>query len=169
MKKYFLLFLLFSGFSFAQYTTPNTGVNWNLDSLVVYSTGVVTGSFPNYNLINKVTVSANDKLTILPGSVLTITGSTSGFEVNGSFIAKGTSSDSIIFTSTIPDSTGEWDGIRFTDPSIDSLCKIDYARIEYALYAIRCVGASPSVSNSYIFKCSRGFNLSSSFQSDYFS
>ena len=37
---------------------------------------------------------------------------------------------------------------------------ISYARIEYAYYGLRCVNASPTLSNSYLWKCRRGANLS---------
>ncbi len=62
MKKLFLLLLIVSSQIFAQYTTPNTGVNWNLDDLVTNSGGVVTGTFPNYSITNKITISANDRV-----------------------------------------------------------------------------------------------------------
>ena len=64
MKKLFLLLLIVSSQIFAQYTTPNTGVNWNLDDLVTNSGGVVTGTFPNYSITNKITISANDRVYI---------------------------------------------------------------------------------------------------------
>lgn len=81
MKKLFLLFIIISSHIFAQYTTPNTGVNWNLDDLVTNSGGTVTGAFPNYAIINKITVSANDRIYINPGTTVMFSGSTSGFEI----------------------------------------------------------------------------------------
>lgn len=48
MKNFFLIIILVSVQAFAQYTTPNTGINWNLDDLVINSAGVVSGTFPNY-------------------------------------------------------------------------------------------------------------------------
>jgi hypothetical protein len=47
------------------------------------------------------------------------------------------------------------------DTSVDSACVISYARIEYAYYGLRCLNASPTLSNSYLWKCRRGANLSS--------
>jgi len=89
-------------------------------------------------------------------------GSTSGFDVNGKFLAVGTVTDSIIFSSLTQDSTGAaYNGFYFMDTSIDSACIISYARIEYAYYGLRCVNASPTLSNSYLWKCRRGANLSS--------
>ena len=162
MKKLFLLLLIVSSQIFAQYITPNTGVNWNLDDLVTNSGGVVTGAFPNYSITNKITISANDRVYINPGTTVMFSGSTSGFDVNGKFLAVGTVTDSIIFSSLTQDSTGAaYNGFYFMDTSIDSACIISYARIEYAYYGLRCVNASPTLSNSYLWKCRRGANLSS--------
>jgi hypothetical protein len=162
MKKLFLLFLIVSSQIFAQYTTPNTGVNWNLDDLVTNSSGVVTGTFPNYSITNKITISANDRVYINPGTTIMFSGSTSGFDVNGKFLAVGTEADSIIFSSLTQDSTGAaYNGFYFMDTSIDSACIISYARIEYAYYGLRCLNASPTLTNSYLWKCRRGVNLSS--------
>ena len=162
MKKLFLLLLIVSSQLLAQYTTPNTGVNWNLDDLVTNSGGVVTGTFPNYSITNKITISANDRVYINPGTTVMFSGSTSGFDVNGKFWAVGTVTDSIIFSSLTQDSTGAaYNGFYFLDTSVDTACAISYAKIEYAYYGLRCLGASPTLSNSYLWKCRRGGNLSS--------
>ncbi len=162
MKKLIILFILFSAQLFAQYITPNTGVNWNLDDLVTNSGGTVTGTFPNYAINNKVTVSATDRVYILPGSAVTFSGSASGFEVYGKFLAVGTPADSIRFTASVADSTGgSFNGFYFRESSVDSACIISYAKIEYAYYGLRCLGASPTLSHSYLWKCRRGANLSS--------
>jgi hypothetical protein len=162
VKKLFLLFVIVSSQLFAQYTTPNTGVNWSLDDLVTNSGGIVTGAFPNYAISNKVIISASDRVYINPGTTVSFSGSTSGFDVNGKFYAVGTLTDSIIFTSLNQDSTGAaYNGFYFLDSSVDSACIISYARIEYAYYGLRCLGASPILSNSYLWKCRRGANLSS--------
>lgn len=162
MKKLFLLLLIVSSQLSAQYTTPNTGVNWNLDDLVTNSGGIVTGTFPNYSISNKVIISASDRVYINPGTTVMFSGSTSGFDVNGKFLAVGTVTDSIIFSSLTQDSTGAaYNGFYFMDTSVDSACIISYARIEYAYYGLRCLGASPTLSHSYLWKCRRGANLSS--------
>ncbi len=162
MKYFFILFTILSIQNFAQYTTPDTGVNWNLDDLVTNSGGVVTGTFPNYAISNKITVAANDQVNIAAGSIITFTATSGQFEVNGIFKAVGTATDSIIFTSTVQDSTGYYYGFLFNTSPNDTASIISYARIYYADYGMRCIGASPTMSNSYIFNCNRGFNLSSS-------
>ena len=162
MKKFILLFIIYSSQIFAQYTTPNTGVNWNLDDLVTNSGGVVTGAFPNYAISNKITVSANDRIYINPGTTVMFSGSTSGFEIYGKFLAVGTVTDSIIFSSLTQDSTGgAYNGFYFRDTAVDSACIISYARIEYAYYGLRCLETSPTLTNSFLWKCRRGANLSS--------
>lgn len=162
MKKLLLLIVFLSAQIFAQYTTPNTGVNWHLDDLVANSGGVVTGSFPNYAINQKITVSELDRIYILPGSAIVFSGSASGFEIYGKFLAVGTPTDSILFTATVNDSLGgSFNGFYFRDTSVDSACIISYARIEYAYYGLRCLGASPTLSHSYLWKCRRGANLSS--------
>lgn len=162
MKNLIILLLIVSSRLFAQYTTPNTGVNWNLDDLVTNSGGVVTGTFPNYSIINKITISANDRVYINPGTTVLFSGSASGFDVNGKFLAIGTPTDSIIFSSSNQDSLGNaYNGFYFLDSSVDSACIISYARIEYAYYGLRCLGASPTLTHSYLWKCRRGANLSS--------
>jgi hypothetical protein len=160
--KIILTFFAMSIWMFAQYTTPNTSVVWNLDSLVLYSGGVVTGSFPNYNINGKITVSTNDRITIAPGSKITFTASTGGFDVNGIFQAVGTATDSILFTATVPDSQGYYEGFRFNANPQSNQSAIKYARIFYADYGMRCIDASPELSNSYLYKCLRGVQLSNS-------
>ncbi|WP_337873063.1 right-handed parallel beta-helix repeat-containing protein, partial [Ignavibacterium sp.] len=162
MKRLLLILISISSNSFAQYTTPNTGVNWDLDSLVLYSSGVVVGSFPNYQINNNVVVSANDELNILAGSNVIFTAPAAGIEMNGILKAIGTSSDSIIFTSAVEDSTGYYVGLRFNANPNSSLSQIKYARIFYADYGLRCIDASPTLANSYLYKCGRGVQLSSS-------
>jgi len=161
MKYLLLTLLLSSQLTWGQYTTPNTGINWTLDSLITYSAGVVTGSFPNYTINVLITVSAADRISVLPGSTVSFTSSTAGFETNGIFSAVGTPANGIVFTSPTFDSLGAYMGFRFNDTSIDSFCAIKYARIEYAYYGLRCVGANPTLENCYLYKCRRGANLSS--------
>ncbi len=162
MKKLFLLFIIISSQIFAQYTTPNTGVNWNLDDLVTNSGGVVTGTFPNYTINNNIIIAPNDEVNILPGSTVDFTTAASGIEVNGRLDAFGSVTDSIIFTSSTQDSLGFYEGFRFNANSSTNLSIIGYAKIYYAKYAFRCIGVSPILSNCHIYKCGRGVQLSNS-------
>ncbi len=160
MKKYLLIIvILFTGLTFGQYTTPGTGVTWNLDSLVLHSGGVLTGTFPSYELNNKIIISLNDEIDIEAGSFINCLQSASGFEVNGVFNVSGNVTDSVKFSSDVHDSTGAYDGIQYNAASSGV---IQYSVIEYASYGVRCIDASPSVMNSHILKCDRGFQLSGS-------
>ncbi|MBE2280158.1 MAG: right-handed parallel beta-helix repeat-containing protein [Ignavibacteriaceae bacterium] len=163
--KLFTASLLIFAFNtvYAQFTTPGTGVNWTTDSLVAFSAGVVTGTFPNYTISNKITIAATDKVTIAPGTTLTINGSTSGFEVNGALRMAGLVNDSIYVTSASSDSLGSaYDGFRFNGTSIDEECLIEYVSMKFAYYGARCLDASPTIRNSYFYKVRRPFQLSSS-------
>jgi parallel beta-helix repeat protein len=162
MKKIFLLLLIISIRISAQYTTPNTGVNWNLDDLVTNSAGVVTGTFPNYTINHKIRISQNDRVNILAGSDVIFISDSAGFEILGVLKAIGTPVDTIIFRAANQDSLGgSFFGFYFMDTSVDSACIISYSRIEYAYYGFRCLTASPTLSNSYLWKCRRGVQLSS--------
>jgi hypothetical protein len=162
MKNFFLFFFIGTITVLPQYTTPNTGAVWNMDSLAIHSGGVVTGNFPLYEVTNKIIVSMNDKVTILPGTTIQFINAVSGFEINGRFIASGTPSDSIYFTSPVADSTGWYTGFRFNSTAVDSECIISYSSIKYADYGMHCVDANPTFQNNYLFKCGRGAQLSTS-------
>lgn len=162
MRKFLLLIFLTPILSFAQYTTPGTGVNWNLDSLVIYSGGTVTGTFPNYTVANKVTVSLIDEIRISPGSILQFTNALSGFDVNGIFKCEGTSDSIITFTSPTQDSLGFYDGLRFNANTMSNASIISYTKIEYAKFGMRVIDASPTMTHSHIYKCGRGVQLSTS-------
>lgn len=162
MRFFLFLFIVFSKFNFAQFTTPNTYVVWNLDSLVQNSGGIVTGIFPNYTINGKIIVSSNDLLIIPAGAKVIFTSTNGGFDINGVFRAVGTEIDSIVFTATVPDSQGFYEGFRFNANPNSNQSLIKYARIFYADYGFRCIDASPQLSNSYLFKCLRGVQLSAS-------
>lgn len=59
-----LLFFLTTACVFAQYTTPNTGVDWTLDDIAAASPSTVTVSGNNYTLHENLTVATNDILRI---------------------------------------------------------------------------------------------------------
>jgi hypothetical protein len=101
------------------------------------------------------TTSGTAVLTIDPGCRIHFLHSASiNILDNGSMIANGTVSDSIIFTSnaTTP-SAGDWDGIYFAEESnggnMLNCCKISYAG-NYSDYAIGIRTSNITVSNCYI-------------------
>ena len=132
----------------AGYTTPNTGVNWTLDSLVTYSGGTLTGSFPNYTLNDTLTVAASDRLTIPAGSIISVAqGVGKGFTVLGTLRAIGTAVDTIVVKGIVATS-GSHRGFRFEDSSVDTACVISYCRIQSAVDAVNCLNANPLISNT---------------------
>jgi hypothetical protein len=133
----------------AGYTTPNTGVIWTLDSLVLRSGGTLTGSFPNYVLTDTATISPNDRLDVLAGSIVSVSqGAGKGITVQGILRAVGTPTDSIIIQGQVA-SMGSHRGVRFEDSSVDSLCIISYCRIQDAVEAIYCLDSSPTIIYSF--------------------
>lgn len=68
MKQFLFLFsfLILSAFAQAQYVSPGSGVKFNLDSLVKYSGGVVTGTYPDFEIHANVDIAKNDTLEISP-------------------------------------------------------------------------------------------------------
>ncbi|GMU87703.1 MAG: hypothetical protein AMXMBFR48_29440 [Ignavibacteriales bacterium] len=148
-----LVVLLIAAFKLsAQYTTPNTGVNWNLDSLKIYAPAVVTGTFPDYTVSANVIISASDRVTVLPGSNVTFTATTAGFEVNGTLKVLGTVSDSVYLRSQAEDSLGAWVGLLFNDTAVDTACEVHYANIRFATNGFRAINASPNIYNSTLYK-----------------
>lgn len=141
----FLLLLSVPSAADAGYTTPNTGVRWTFDSLVVHSGGAVTGTFPEYLVSDTVFVSANDVLEVKKGSVIKIA-YRKGITVRGGFLALGTFADRILFTKS--DST--WQELRFEDSAVDSLCRMSFITVEYARLGLNFVSASPTLEHSTV-------------------
>ncbi len=138
-----LFLLLFSSSAFAAtYTTPNTGVDWTMNDLVANSNGTVTGTFPNYSVLDSVIIAPNDRLTIQAGSILTFT--QNGFVVRGKMLAIGTPSARIVFTGATP-TPGSWRNIRIEDSAIDSACIFRHCIIEYSTGGLACISSSPTI------------------------
>ncbi|NUN70747.1 MAG: T9SS type A sorting domain-containing protein [Bacteroidetes bacterium] len=140
-----LLFLTLSYHAEAGYTTPNTGVRWNFDSLVARSGGSVTGTFPEYLVSDTVFIAPNDVLEVQKGSTIRIA-YRKGITVRGGFLALGTFNERILFTKS--DST--WQELRFEDSAVDSLCRMSYITVEYARLGLNFVSASPTLEYSTV-------------------
>ncbi len=146
MKKILITaFLVLFQYSIAGYTTPNTGVKWTMDSLVQYSAGLVTGSFPAYTVTDTVFISPNDQLTVIKGSTVKIA-YRKGITIRGSFLAIGSGDSLITFTK----SDSMWQELRFEESAVDSLCRIEYAVVEYARLGLNFINSSPTVQYSTI-------------------
>ncbi len=136
-------FLLFASPLFsAPYTTPNTGVDWTMSDLVSNSNGTVTGTFPNYSILDSVIIAPNDRLSIPAGSILTFT--QNGFVVRGKLLAIGTPTSRIVFTGATS-SPGSWRNIRIEDSAVDSACIFRHCVLEYSTGGIACISSSPTI------------------------
>lgn len=127
MKK--LLFystLFFSTLGFSQgYTTPGTGVNWTIDSLVANNSDSVLSVGGKYFVKQDITVAKNDTLRFLPGDIINLDSNVRVTVEGATFIALGTTQDKIRIISS--DSLKPYDGFRFED---SARVIIDYAIIK---------------------------------------
>ncbi|GGD90186.1 T9SS type A sorting domain-containing protein [Planktosalinus lacus] len=123
MKKISTFLLLLSiSLSFAQYTTPDTGVDWTLDDIVTESPATITVSGTTYTLLEDLTISESDVLRIDSNLTLEIK---AGVRVTvfGEF---NVSADEVLVTAV--DSESPYDGFRFEEFSV---IDIQNATIEY--------------------------------------
>jgi len=110
MKKLFtLMFALATLLVQAQFSTPGTGVVWNLDSLVNNSAGVVTWNDDHYEITNTVTIAAADALNILE-DVTVVFHDLAGIESEGTIIIDAPVKAT--FTAIDSTSTTKWRGFK---------------------------------------------------------
>ena len=117
-----LLFLLTATYAFAQYTTPNTGVDWTLDDIASASPSTVTISGNNYTLHEDLTVAVNDVLRIDNNLTLLIEQDVR-VTVFGSFFIDA---EDVIITAV--DQNLPYEGFRFEE---NSDIQLENAIIEY--------------------------------------
>lgn len=113
MKRYLLMLTFGLGFSAvnAQFTTPNTGVKWTLDSIATHSPSTITKDGSTYLLHEDLYVSANDSLLLNTALTLKIEANKQ-IEVDGYF-----KSDASLIKITAIDTAQPFKGFRFNDPS----------------------------------------------------
>lgn len=154
MKKLFILLALFLiSESYANYTTPGTGVSWNLDSLVNNSSGSVTVSGSDYFFNDTLTISSSDTIKILTNVIMKF--KTGVFiDINGILIVNPPDSAKI----TAQDTTLKFLGLKFEDLSDGSVLKKLIMEYGNAIRMLDC--------NILIDSCTLRYNtLSSSFSS----
>ncbi|MEO8208982.1 MAG: right-handed parallel beta-helix repeat-containing protein [bacterium] len=113
----FLLLFLFTN-SYSNFTTPGTGKNWDLDSLVAFSGGNVTFSAGNYLVNDTITIAASDTIKILTNSTMKF-GTGVFIDINGIMIVNPPDSAKI----TAQDTTLKFLGLKFEDLSDGSVLK----------------------------------------------
>ncbi len=116
----------------------------------------------NIYIMGDVTIEPAVTLTVEPGvnvyfPPLTdverggIDSTVSEIKVEGALVAKGTISDSIVFTSaSLNPSSGDFWGIRFLDSSDDEVNSIEHCRIEYGCVGISCEFSSANIKHNNI-------------------
>ena len=114
---------LFSA-AYGQYATPRTGVDWNMDSLVVRSGGVVVATAEGYRIKADLKIDSSDAVRILQNTKITLDSMVLVTVSRSTFIVDPP--DAVVFTAT--DSTKVFKGFRFEDTPGASLKK---ATIEF--------------------------------------
>ncbi|UCE36337.1 MAG: right-handed parallel beta-helix repeat-containing protein [Thermoplasmata archaeon] len=144
------LYLVAQTPSATPYTTPDTGVTWYMDDLVLNSGGTVIGGGGTYVITDHVYISPRDTIIIQPGEIIKFDSGVN-LTVNGTLIADGNGANMITFTSNASSpGAGDWGCIIFEDTSSDANCIINYSTIEFSNYGILCEHASPTITNNTI-------------------
>lgn len=147
-----LLTSLFCINSYSNYSTPGTGISWNLDSLVSNSGGTVTLVSGVYFINDTLIISATDTLKIL-------TNATVKLQFNVLFNSLGTliisPPDSVKFTSA--DTTQKFYELRLDDLSDASIIK--KLIFEYSFNGLRLLDSNPLI-DSCTFRYNCGGNSS---------
>lgn len=109
----FWLFLsLTSSGLLAQYSTPGTGVKWDLDTLASHSSGVVVFSAGYFQVNSDITISPNDTLWITTDETVKVA-QAKRINVHGTLIA----TPPVQLTFTAIDTTQRFKGFRFENSS----------------------------------------------------
>jgi hypothetical protein len=115
-----------------------------------------TANCDTYVVYGNMSVEPGVTLTIEPGVVVAFQ---EGYrlDVGGALTARGTVTDSIVFTGWNSDQDPQWwEWIKFKNSSIDIACSLSYCRIEYAEEGVYCDTASPTISHCLIRECRDG-------------
>jgi len=115
---YTIAFLLFIQQAFAVYSTPGTGRNWNLDSLVANSSGHFTFSGGSYFLLDTLIISSSDTIKVFQNSTIKM-GNLSILYVYGTLLINPTDSAKI----TAADTNFKYIGIKLDSTSNASVLK----------------------------------------------
>lgn len=113
MKKLItILFVLAAFMAQAQYSTPGTGVSWNLDSLVAHSGGTVILNNDHYEITSTLTIQTGDTLNILD-NVTVLLLDLAGIESTG--VLTINAPVQAVFNAIDTTSTSAWRGIRLAE------------------------------------------------------
>lgn len=126
MKTYILPLTILLGFSInaQEYTTPNTGVNWQLSDLVAESPSTVSFDGENYIISEDITLSENDTLTFNPSESILIDEDIR-LTIEGTWYSIGTENNEVNINAS--DSLTPYNGFRLNE---DASVIIDYSIIK---------------------------------------
>jgi len=118
--------------------------------------GALSGTLgPDFFIIlGNVSVNSGDMLRLMPGTVFRFGGPYS-FEIEGTLLAEGTESDSIVFTIAVPLNPDHWRNLHFSG-SASSGSRLAYCDIQNGSHpslgggGIECSGSSPTITNCTI-------------------
>jgi parallel beta-helix repeat protein len=106
-----------------------------------------------YLITQNVTVSSGSRLSIEPGTTVKFAGY---YRLNilGRFLAKGTVTDSILFTTMdLEGIPGSWDRLSIQGPKEGPPDTLSFCRIQYANVGLSCQQVSPAILNSEFQYC----------------
>lgn len=107
-----------------------------------------------YLIVQSATLLPGARLSIEPGVTVKFAGY-NRLTVQGKLVARGTSSDSILFTTVkVEGAPGDWDRIYLQGPKEEEPDTLSYCRIQYANIGLSCQQASPIILNSEACYCS---------------
>ncbi|MBI5402602.1 MAG: T9SS type A sorting domain-containing protein [Ignavibacteriae bacterium] len=130
---YIIAFLLTLQQAFAAYSTPGTGKNWNLDSLVANSSGHFTYSGGSYFLQDTLIISQSDTIKVYQNSVIKM-GNLSILYVFGTLLINPVDSAKI----TAADTNFKHIGIRLDSTSGASVLKKLIFEYGNSIYMLNC-------------------------------
>lgn len=113
MKYLFCLSFLFLSFiAYTQYTTPNNGINWTIDSLTQHSSGAVIKTNNLYIITSPIIISAHDSICIVKNDTILMRENTY-IENNGYLLINPP--DSIVITGENILTNYPWLGIKLNE------------------------------------------------------
>ncbi|MCB9015913.1 MAG: carboxypeptidase regulatory-like domain-containing protein [Lentimicrobiaceae bacterium] len=119
MKKTFTLLLVMAClWAQAQYSTPGTGVSWNLDSLVTNSAGAVILNGDHYEVTSTILILPSDSLSILD-NVTVFFHDLTGIESSGILTIDAPSE--ALFTAIDSTSANKWRGIKLESGHVTNI------------------------------------------------
>lgn len=126
MKKFFTLFFvaIIGLCAQAQYSTPGTGVNWNLNDLVQNSAGAVIWNGEAYEITTTVIIAPADAINIL-SDVTILFHDLAGIESSGTLNINSPSQS--LFTAIDSASANKWRGIRLLADHVTQIRNTTFA------------------------------------------